>query len=123
MQNKENNNFYKYSLRLQWPAVCRNRSVEILKERPDLVTQMEQFRMKISNVLKLVCRKNFQIDSNYYMSGVRLWFVSGQDAYEFIIRQPEFNWEIDHHLGVLNEITDELQKFQIEYTPTGITIT
>jgi hypothetical protein len=123
VQNKENNNFYKYSLRLQWPAVCRNRSVEILKERPDLVTQMEQFRMKISNVLKLVCRKNFQIDSNYYMSGVRLWFVSGQDAYEFIIRQPEFNWEIDHHLGVLNEITDELQKFQIEYTPTGITIT
>jgi hypothetical protein len=123
VQNKENNNFYKYSLRLQWPAVCRNRSVEILKDRPDLVTQMEQFRMKISNVLKLVCRKNFQIDSNYYMSGVRLWFVSGQDAYEFIIRQPEFNWEIDHHLGVLNEITDELQKFQIEYTPTGITIT
>lgn len=123
MQNKENNNFYKYSLRLQWPAVCRNRSVEILKERPDLVTQMEQFRIKISNVLKLVCRKNFQIDSNYYMSGVRLWFVSGQDAYEFIIRQPEFDWEIDHHLGVLNEITDELQKFQIEYTPTGITIT
>ena len=123
MQNKEDNNFYKYSLRLQWPAVCRNRSVEILKERPDLVTQMEQFRMKISNVLKLVCRKNFQIDSNYYMSGVRLWFVSGQDAYEFIIRQPEFDWEIDHHLGVLNEITDELQKFQIEYTPTGITIT
>jgi hypothetical protein len=123
VQNKENNNFYKYSLRLQWPAVCRNRSVEILKERPDLVTQMEQFRIKISNVLKLVCRKNFQIDSNYYMSGVRLWFVSGQDAYEFIIRQPEFDWEIDHHLGVLNEITDELQKFQIEYTPTGITIT
>lgn len=123
MQNKENNNFYKYSLRLQWPAVCRNRSVEILKERPDLVKQMEKFRQKIDNVLKLVCRKNFQIDSNYYMLGVRLWFVSGQDAYEFIIRQPEFDWEIDHHLGVLNEITDELQKFQIEYTPTGITIT
>jgi hypothetical protein len=103
--------------------VCRNRSVEILKERPDLVDQMERFRMKISNVLKLVCRKNFQIDSNYYMSGVRLWFVSGQDAYEFIIRQPEFDWEIDHRLGVLNEITDELQMFDIEYTPTGITIT
>ena len=122
MQNKEINNFYKYSLRLQWPAVCRNRSVEILKERPDLVEQMEKFRQKIDNVLKLVCRRPYQIDSNYYMSGVRLWFVSGQDTYEFIIRQPEFDWEIDHHLGVLNEITDELQKFEIEYTPTGITI-
>ena len=38
MQNKAV--FYKYSLKLMWPAMCRNRSVEILKERPDLVDQM-----------------------------------------------------------------------------------
>ena len=38
MQNKAV--FYKYSLKLMWPAICRNRSVEILKERPDLVDHM-----------------------------------------------------------------------------------
>jgi len=118
----QKNNFYKYSIKLQWPAVCRNRSTEVLKERPDLVDQMEKFRQKIDNVLKIVCRRSYQIDNNFYMSGVRVWFVSGQDAYEFIIRQPEFDWEIDHELGVLNEITSELQMFDITYTPTGITI-
>ena len=63
-----------------------------------------------------------QIDGNYLMSGVNLWFVSGQDAYEFIIRQPEFEWEITHKLGVLNELTNQLQRFDILYTPTGIQI-
>ena len=89
--------FYKYSVKLMWPAMCRNRSVEILKERPDLVEQMNMFRQKIDNVLKIVCRKNFQIDGTYNMSGVRLWFESGQDCYDFIIRQPEFGWEITQH--------------------------
>ena len=102
--------------------MCRIRSMEVLKERPDLVDQMEKFRQKIGNVMKIICRKNFQVDNNFYMSGVRVWFVSGQDAYEFIIRQPEFDWEIEHELGVLNEITSELQVFDINYTPSGITI-
>ena len=48
--------------------------------------------------------------------------MSGQDTYEFIIRQPEFEWEITHKLAVLNEITSELQEYEILYTPTGITI-
>ena len=120
MQRK--NKFYKYTLKLQWPAVCRNRSVEILKDRPDLVDQIEKFRKKIDNVTKIICRDSVQIDGNYLMSGVNLWFVSGQDAYEFIIRQPEFEWEITHKLGVLNELTNQLQRFDILYKPTGIQI-
>lgn len=119
---QKENNTYKYSLKLQWPAVCRNRSVEILKDRPDLVEQMNRFRQKIDNVVKIICRKPVQIDGNYSMSGVRLWFVSGQDAYEWIIRQPEFDWELNHKLGILNELTNQLQEFEIVYTPTGITI-
>lgn len=114
--------FYKYSLKLMWPAMCRNRSVEILKERPDLVEQMNMFRQKIDNVLKIVCRKNFQIDGTYSMSGVRLWFESGQDCYDFIIRQPEFSWEIQPEVSVMNIITSQLQSFNVVYTPTGITI-
>ena len=47
----EKNKFYKYSLKVRWPAMCRNRSTQILKERPDLVEQMSRFREKISNVL------------------------------------------------------------------------
>jgi len=113
---------YKFSLRLMWPAMCRNRSVEILKERPDLVDQMNKFRTKIDNVLKLVCRRHFQVDGTYMMSGVRLWFESGQDCYDFIIRQPEFEWEIQPELSVLNTVTSQLQTFDIVYTPTGVSI-
>ena len=36
--------------------MCRNRSVEILKDRPDLVDQIEKFRKKIDNVTKIICK-------------------------------------------------------------------
>jgi len=113
---------YKYSVKLMWPAMCRNRSVEILKDRPDLVDQMNKFRQKVDNVLKLVSRKHYQVDTAYLMSGVRLWFESGQDCYDFIIRQPEFDWQIQPELSVMNPITSQLQTFEIVYTPTGITV-
>ena len=113
---------YRYSVKLMWPAMCRNRSVEILKDRPDLVDQMNKFRIKTDNVLKIICRKNFQVDGTYMMSGVRLWFESGQDCYDFIIRQPEFGWEIKSELSVMNTVTSQLQTFDIVYTPTGVTI-
>ena len=113
---------YKYSLKLMWPAMCRNRSVEILKERPDLVDQMTKFRVKIDNVLKIICRRHFQVDGTYMMSGVRLWFESGQDCYDFIIRQPEFEWEVHPEISVMNSVTSQLQTFDIVYTPTGVTI-
>lgn len=118
----KNNIVYKYSLKLRWPATCRNRSVEILKERPDLIDTMNNFRSKIDNILKIVCRKSFQVDGAHSMTGVRLWFQSGQDAYEFIIRQPEFGWEIVPEISVINNITSQLQTYNIVYTPTGVVI-
>ncbi len=118
----EKSNFYKFSVKLRWPAVCRNRSVEILKERPDIVEQMNHFREKIANILKIICRKPHQIDPSHAMSGVRLWFSSGQDVYDFIIRQPEFDWEIVPEISVINEITGEMQNYDVVYTPSGITI-
>lgn len=113
---------YKYSVKLMWPAMCRNRSVEILKDRPDLVDHMNKFRQKVENVLKLISRKHYQVDATYLMSGVRLWFESGQDCYDFIIRQPEFEWQVQPELSVMNPITSQLQTFEIVYTPTGITV-
>ena len=41
------NKYPQYSLKLRWPSVCRNRSVDILKERPDLVEKMNNFREKV----------------------------------------------------------------------------
>ena len=34
----------------------------------------------------------------------------------------EFDWEIMPELSVMNEITSQLQSFDIVYTPTGVTI-
>ena len=102
--------------------MCRNRSVEILKERPDLVEKMNRFREKVSTVLKIVCRKSSYIEDNHSMTGIRLWFESGQDVYEFIIRQPEFDWEVVPELAVLNIITGQMQNFEVVYTPTGVVI-
>src|SRR5210317_1590147 len=91
----------KYHLVVKWPEVCRNRKLEIMAERPDLVQQMNNFRIKLNNVCKLIVKKQFRIDSNHNLHGVSLWLESGQDTYDFIIRQPEFNWQIVPELGVV----------------------
>ena len=56
------------------------------------------------------------------MTGVKFWLESGQDVYDFIIRQPEFDWEIVPEMGTVNSLTGEFKKYSIIYTPTGITI-
>jgi len=53
---------------------------------------------------------------------VSLWLESGQDTYDFIIRQPEFNWEIVPELGVVSYVTGDFKKYNIVYTPSGIVI-
>jgi hypothetical protein len=120
--SKKNEIIYRFSLKLRWPSICRNRSVETLKERPDLIEQMNRYRQKIDNVLKLICRKSFQIDGAHSMTGVRLWFESGQDTYDFIIRQPEFDWEIISEVSMINSLTSQLQTFNILYTPSGVIV-
>lgn len=105
-----------------WPAHCKNRSAETLKDRPDLVNEMNFFRNKLSNVLQVTCKKRTQIDPAYYMNGIRIWFESGEDVYGFLIRQPEFDWQVDQKLSVMNDITHQLQNFTIVYTPNGIVI-
>ena len=49
-------------------------------------------------------------------------FESGQDCYEFIIKQPEFDWEIVPEISVMNKITSQLQSFVLVYTPTGVVL-
>jgi hypothetical protein len=123
MKMKKDKKIFKYKIIVKWPAICRNRSVETLQDRPDIVEQMNHFRNKLSNVCKLILKKDYSIDINYNMIGVIIWLESGQDLYDFIIRQPEFDWEILPELGVVNRLTGDYQKYNIIYTPSGITIT
>ena len=122
MQKHDKNIFYKYHLTVQWPAICRNRSLEILSERGDIVDKMNNFRVKLENVCRLILRKSYRIDTAYSMQGVKIWLESGQDVYDFIIRQPEFDWEIVPEIGTVNYLTGEFRKWPVIYTPTGITI-
>ena len=117
-----NKTHYKYHITLRWPGACRNRSLETLQERPDLVEQMNHFRVKIGRVCGLILKKKYKIDANHNLNGVTIWMESGQDVYDFIIRQPEFDWEIVPELDVVNGLTGEIKKWDIVYTPSGITI-
>ncbi len=119
-QNKET--FFKYIVTLKWPQVARNRSVETLQERPDIVQGMNHFREKLERVCKLILKKNFKIDDKFHISGIKIQFESGQDLYEFIVRQPEFEWEILPKISTINSLTGEYKTFDLVYQPTGFNI-
>lgn len=119
-QNKDT--FFKYIVTLKWPQVARNRSVETLQERPDIVQEMNHFREKLERVCKLILKKNFKIDDKFHISGMKIQFESGQDLYEFIVRQPEFEWEILPKISTVNSLTGEYKTFDLVYQPTGFNI-
>lgn len=119
-QNKET--FFKYIVTLKWPQVARNRSVETLQERPDIVQEMNHFREKLERVCKLILRKEYKIEDKFHISGVKILFESGQDLYEFIVRQPEFEWEIHPHISTINSLTGEYKTFDLVYQPTGFNV-
>lgn len=119
-QNKET--FFKYIVTLKWPQVARNRSVETLQERPDIVQEMNHFREKLERVCKLILKKNYKIDDKFHISGIKIQFESGQDLYEFIVRQPEFEWEILPKISTVNSLTGEYKTFDLVYQPTGFNI-
>ena len=57
MQNKNKDIFYKYTVTLQWPQIARNRSIETLRDRPDIMQEMNHFMQKVENVTKLILKK------------------------------------------------------------------
>ena len=64
----------------------------------------------------------YKIDYKHNVAGVRIQFSSGQDLYEFIIRQPEFEWEIIPKIGTINSLNGEFQNFDLVYQPTGFSV-
>ena len=119
---KNNEIFYKYSITLKWPEIARNRSIETIQSRPDIVHQMNNFMQKDENVCKLILRKPHKIDYQHNITGVKIQFSSGQDLYEFIIRQPEFEWEIIPKIGTINSLNGEYKSFDLVYQPTGFSV-
>ena len=119
---KNNEIFYKYSITLKWPEIARNRSIETIQSRPDIVHQMNNFMQKVENVCKLILRKPHKIDYQHNITGVKIQFSSGQDLYEFIIRQPEFEWEIIPKIGTINSLNGEYKSFDLVYQPTGFSV-
>ncbi len=123
MQSKKDKEvFYKYTVTLQWPQLARNRSVETLQERPDIMQEMNHFMQKIENVTKLILKKSYKIDFKHNVAGVKVHFSSGQDLYEFIVRQPEFEWEILPKIGTINSLNGEYKSFDLVYQPTGFSV-
>ena len=105
-----------------WPNVARHRSIETLQESPDIIKDMNHFMQKIETVCKLILKKSYKIDYKHNVAGVRIQFSSGQDLYEFIIRQPEFEWEIIPKIGTINSLNGEFQNFDLVYQPTGFSV-
>ena len=62
MQNKNKDIFYKYTVTLQWPQIARNRSIETLRDRPDIMQEMNHFMQKVENVTKLILKKPLNIN-------------------------------------------------------------
>jgi hypothetical protein len=114
--------FYKFAITLQWPTVARNRSIETIQSRPDIVHEMNNFMQKVENVCNLILRKDYKIDYKHNVAGVKIQFSSGQDLYEFIVRQPEFEWEILPKIGTINSLNGEYKSFDLVYQPTGFSV-
>lgn len=118
MPNSEHH--YKYRLQILWPDPLKNRGDDILKKRPDLVEQMNAFRVKIQNVCNLICKGIWKMDTAHTLQGVTLWFSKGADCYYLILNQPKLKWIINEKIGVVNFYTGEIKNYKLVYSNTGI---
>jgi len=112
-----------YIVKILWPGHCRNRSLEQLKERPDIVENMNGHRAKVENFCKALCSDNYEISNEHDMKGFNVGFKSGQDVYNFILEQATIGYEVDREIGRFNIFTQKFIKHTIRYTAKGIVIT
>lgn len=101
----------KYHIVVEWPASCRNRNTATLKGRPDLVHRMNEHTKKIIALAESYANP-VRIESEYNFLGIRMWFASGKDCYDFIIRQKENAMSIHPYVYVVSGIDNFLNKFQ-----------
>ena len=111
-----------YIVKVNWPATCRNRNLETLNARPDLVETINNFRTKIANFCKAVCEKSFEVSDDYNMTGVKISFEHGPDVYKFILEQATLGYEVERTIYKYNILLKKHLSHKIVYTPNGITI-
>tara|TARA_B100000085_G_C18433471_1_gene467778 strand:- start:120 stop:521 length:402 start_codon:yes stop_codon:yes gene_type:complete len=111
-----------YILRVLWPSHCRNRDHNVLKERPDIVKEMNGMRGKIENFLKVSCGGRYKISDEYNMQGFNIGLESGPDVYNFILEQATIGYEIEREMGRYNIFSDKYIKHRILYTAKGVVV-
>lgn len=114
-------NRLKYHLTVEWPPTCRNRSVKTLKSRPDLVHQMNEYTKKVIAFCNLY-KHPIQIDQNYNILGIRVWWKDGGDLYHFLTNLSKQQFYIIPEIAVVNPLSQKLILFKIEITDQGITV-
>ena len=101
----------KYHIVVEWPASCRNRNTATLKSRPDLVHRMNEHTKKIISLAESYANP-VRIESEYNFLGIRMWFASGKDCYDFIVNQKQNNLTIHPYVYVVSSIDNFLNKFE-----------
>ena len=119
MDNKNIN----YIIKVLWPGHCRNRNLEVLEDRADIVQTMNGHRNKIQNFCEASCKEAFEGSNEHDMKGFNVGFKSGQDVYNFILEQATIGYEVDREIGRFNIFTQKFIKHTIRYTAKGIVIT
>jgi hypothetical protein len=111
-----------YIVKVLWPGHCRNRNVEVLKERPDIVETMNGHRNKIQNFCEASCKHGYKISDERDMQGFSVGFESGPDVYNFILEQATLGYEVAREIGRFNIFSQKYIKHNIRYTAKGISI-
>jgi hypothetical protein len=93
MLSKPKNTDLKYHIVVEWPPSCRNRNVKTLRNRPDLVYRLNEHTKKCMELAKTY--SNVKIESEYNFVGIRMWFRSGKDVYDFILNQNKNEIKVD----------------------------
>lgn len=111
-----------YIVKVLWPGHCRNRSLEQLKDRPDIVETMNGHRTKVENFCKALCSANYEISNAHDMKGFNVGFESGPDVYNFVLEQATIGYELDREIGRYNLFSQKFIKHRLLYTPKGVVI-
>ena len=109
MLSKPKNTDLKYHIVVEWPPSCRNRNVKTLRNRPDLVYRLNEHTKKCMELAKTY--SNVKIESEYNFVGIRMWFRSGKDVYDFILNQNKNEIKVIPELYVVNVLNNRLDKF------------
>ena len=103
----------KYYIMIEWPSTCRNRSTKTLRVRPDLVYKINEFTTRVIDICKKY-KNPIQLDQNYNIIGIKMWWADGEDLYHFLMTQDENNLKIIPEIGITNQLSKRLIMFKFQ---------